>query len=119
LPKDAQQLASIEGATPGLVRKWGPALLAAVQAGQEAPPSTIWKPPVRLDRRQQAVYERLRGHIEEVAKERKINPARIANRQAIQALILETDSCPLLYGWRQKLIGEELKRLRDQSLCRR
>lgn len=119
LPKDVQQLATIEGVTPGLLRKWGVAMLAAVQTGREGPQSTIWKTPVRLDRKQQEVYERLRGRIEEVARDRKINPLRIANRQALQALILERDSCPLLYGWRQKLIGEELGRLRDQALCQR
>jgi ribonuclease D len=117
LPEDAKQLAATEGITPVVVRKWDRALLAVVQQAREAPRSALWEPPVRLGRQQQAVYDRVRQRIEEVAKDNGINPARIGGRKAIQALLLQDDGGPLLRGWRQLLLGEEMQRLRDQALC--
>ncbi len=112
-PKNLEQLAEIKGINIGGARQWGPQILEAVRAGQNTPPRRLWNGSRPLDRRQQALYARMAARVRQVAHEQKIHPGMIARRKDIQELILDGDSGPLARGWRRRLVGEELRSMRD------
>ena len=112
-PGNLEQLAAIKGI--GNARKWGPQILEAVRAGKNAPPRRLWNGSRPMDRRQQALYARMAARVRQVAQEQKIHPGMIAKRKDIQKLVLDGDSGALTHGWRLRLVGEELRSMRNAS----
>ncbi|GMR03932.1 MAG: ribonuclease D [Gammaproteobacteria bacterium] len=114
-PGNLEQLAEMKGVSIGNASKWGPQILEAVRAGQNMPPRRLWNGSRPLDRHQQALYARMAARVRQVAQEQKIHPGMIARRKDIQELILDGDSGPLARGWRRRLVGEELRSMRNAS----
>ena len=114
-PQTIEGLGHISGMGGAQSRKWGGDILEAVRRGQTMKPERIWEEPRRLDRRQQALYERLQARVRTVATEVKISPTVLAPRREILKLIAGDMSGTLARGWRRTLIGEELLQLCGQA----
>lgn len=107
-PSSAEDLGRIAGMGGAPARKWSDEILAAVRRGQEAKPARLWEEPRRLDRQQQALYERLQARVQACAAECKISPTVLAPRRELLKLVTGDMSGWLARGWRRALIGEEL-----------
>lgn len=110
-PQTIEELGHINGMGGAQSRKWGGEILEAIRHGQAAKAERLWDEPRRLDRHQQAVYERLQARVQTIAAEMKISPTLLAPRRELLKLIAGDLSGTLARGWRRALIGEELLRL--------
>ncbi len=110
-PRDTEGLGHINGMGGAQSRKWGGEILEAVRRGRAMKPERLWEEPLRLDRRRQALYERLQARVQSVATEMKISSTLLAPRRELLKLIAGDMSGTLAHGWRRALIGEELLQL--------
>ncbi len=106
-PTSRAALMRVPGAGGAIARRWAEAILAAVAAGRARGPQRLWPEPQPLDRRSQALLERLSARIKERAQSLGLRPAVLATRRELLALLRGADSL-LLHGWRREVIGEEL-----------
>ena len=114
-PQTVEGLGHISGMSGAQSRKWGGDILEALRRGQAMKPERLWEEPRRLDRRQQALYERLQARVRTVATELKTSPTLLAPRRELLKLIAGDMSGTLARGWRRTLIGEELLQLCGQA----
>ncbi|MFQ5935133.1 MAG: ribonuclease D [Acidiferrobacterales bacterium] len=109
LPKSPAELKRIKGLGARSIRKWGTAIIETIStAGLSAPAEPLWAPPKPLDAQQAALCERMLKLLRVRAREQGLSPTLIASRRDIQALVRGDTSGPLLSGWRQQLVGEDL-----------
>lgn len=110
-PQTIAMLGCLAGMGGSQLRKWGDEMLQAVRRGLAAPPERLWDEPRRLDRRQQAQYEKLQSRVHAIATQLNISPTLLAPRREMMKLITGDMSSGLARGWRRTLIGEELRQL--------
>ena len=125
-PQTMEDLFSLRGLERGSVRKAGPGILAAVQAGLAVPDSDLPK----LERRDDPPQVAVLGHLASVlanglAAEYDVDPALLATTADLQDLVRwhlvgGRDVRPLvLQGWRDEILGEPLlDMLRGRSAVR-
>ena len=111
-PDSLDGLSRITGVGGTIARTWGEDILAAVRRGLSAPARRWWDAPARLDREQQALYERMSARVRACAAERNISPTLLASRRDILALLRGDPAGALAHGWRRELVGAELLALR-------
>ena len=113
-PRTIEALAAVRGVGEGLARgRLGPAILKAVADGL----ASNWRPPpARPGRSDHA--ERLRpavglvtSWVNQLARERMIEPSLLATRADIEALIRGDPDARLSRGWRSEMVGEPVRRL--------
>lgn len=109
-PTSLAELSRIPGAGGAVARKWGGEILAALATANAPPPQRLWEEPVRLDRAEQALLERMTEAVKRRARALGVSPAVLATRRDLVALVRHGDS-PLLRGWRREVIGAELTAL--------
>jgi ribonuclease D len=112
LPDSLEQLATVNGAEPALVRRFGKEILDAVRARRAAPPQRLWAEPPRLDPTQQRLLDDVSARIQTRAREQGISATLLAPRRETMKFVLGDSDCALLRGWRYRLIGTELMALR-------
>lgn len=114
LPTSPNELASIRGLDPALIRRYGDNLLELIKTGSQLPKSR-W-PNSRHTRaglrpEQEATIDLLYGTLRLIAANNNMSPTSIANRKDLEALVLGQKDIALLQGWRKTLAGEPLLEL--------
>ena len=86
-------------------------MLGAIQTGIKAP--DIEKPlikPKDLPRELRPVVSLVTAWISQLARDHKLDPALLATRSDIEALLAQRE-CRLLTGWRNHLVGQRIAQL--------
>jgi len=112
LPKTVDQMLSIRSLERRHLRNGADQeLLSAIQVGLEAP--DIEKPLIRpkeLPRELRPVVSLVTAWISQLARDHKLDPALLATRSDIEALLAQRE-CRLLTGWRNQLVGKPIAQL--------
>ena len=112
-PTDLESLAKVRGVDKGVAKgALGPAILAAVAEGV----ASDWRPP-RPPRRP-ADAQDLRpavalvaAWVNQLARDRALDPALLATRADVEAIVRGDDDARLATGWRAELAGGPIRRL--------
>lgn len=112
IPKNVDQLLSIRSLEKRHLRNGAELeILGAVQAGLN---SVAEETPViktkDLPRELRPVVSLVTAWISQLARDNKLDPALLATRSDIEALLAQKD-CRLLRGWRNQLVGEPIAQL--------
>ena len=113
-PRTTEDLAAVRGVGEGVARgRLGSAILKAVADGL----ASNWRPPPARPARS-GHAERLRpavglvtSWVNQLARERMIEPSLLATRADIEALIRGDPDARLSRGWRSEIVGEPVRRL--------
>ena len=113
-PRTTEDLAAVRGVGVGVARgRLGSAILKAVADGL----ASNWRPPPARPARSDHA-ERLRpavglvtSWVNQLARERMIEPSLLATRADIEALIRGDPDARLSRGWRSEIVGEPVRRL--------
>ena len=113
-PRTIEDLAAVRGVGVGVARgRLGSAILKAVADGL----ASNWRPPPARPARSDHA-ERLRpavglvtSWVNQLARERMIEPSLLATRADIEALIRGDPDARLSRGWRSEIVGEPVRRL--------
>ena len=113
-PRTTENLAAVRGVGEGVARgRLGSAILKAVADGL----ASNWRPPPARPARS-GHAERLRpavglvtSWVNQLARERMIEPSLLATRADIEALIRGDADARLSRGWRSEIVGEPVRRL--------
>ncbi len=113
-PRTTEDLAAVRGVGEGVARgRLGPAIVKAVADGL----ASNWRPPPARPARSDHA-ERLRpavglvtSWVNQLARERMIEPSLLATRADIEALIRGDPDARLSRGWRSEIVGEPVRRL--------
>lgn len=113
-PRDESELRAARGVEPRhLGGGAGSEILAAVGAGQQLTPT---KPPrpggdADLERSLRPAATLVSAWVGQLSRDLEIDPALVATRADIQALLRGDDDARLGRGWRGELVGEPIRRL--------
>lgn len=112
-PDTLQALGNIRGTSEGLLKRSGTELLELVSRAAQTRPVPLPDDGerVRLDERQQALVDVMMAVVRITALENELNPAMLASRKQLEALLGGDSSGGVMQGWRRKLVGERLQRL--------
>jgi ribonuclease D len=109
LPLTTSELSAIRSLPPGVVRKRGKQLVAAVEQGKvQAAHEPDRALPQRPPPEQVALVAKLMDYVRAEAERLKINSEVLATRRDIEQLVFAQRNEELLQGWRRELIGEQL-----------
>ncbi len=110
-PGSREELAHIRALPDKLLARHGDTLIALIRQAQGKPPPRQTQEAARepLPPQQQAVVDSLMAIVTLRAAEHAINPASLASRKDVEALVSGAGAPSLLQGWRKSLIGEELQ----------
>lgn len=112
-PTDLESLARIRGVDKGLAKgSLGPAILEAVAEGV----ASDWRPPRPPRRADDAKDLRpavalVAAWVNQLARDRALDPALLATRADVEALVRGDDDARLATGWRAELAGGPIRRL--------
>jgi len=110
LPSSSNELEDIEGVPPGLIRRAGKSILAAIDAAQsddsdDAPP----QPPSES---QKALLKAMQKRVADCADNLGLAAETVASKRDLSAIIFGGDrESKVLSGWRRELVGEDLLEL--------
>jgi ribonuclease D len=109
-PTTADDLEQVRGLPPGVARKRGEELLAAIASARSM---AAQSPPVARPTRPTPEQNRLIGELQQrvrkAAEELGINAEVIATRRDIEALVFgPPESSAVLRGWRREVVGDRL-----------
>jgi len=117
-PSDAGELARIRGLSDGARKRHAAALLQLVRECRDQQPRAL---PRRRKNKPSAAQEAVLTLLEAVARQRAaeldINPAQLAPRRELERLMQSNNGSLVEAGWRQQLIGAQLRRVLDGE-CR-
>lgn len=112
-PKSIEQLAKVRGVDKGVARgSLGEKILAAVGEGAEI----NWRPP-RPERRREdnrdlrPAVALVAAWVNQLAHDQQLDPALLATRADVEALVRGDDDARLATGWRAQIAGEPITRL--------
>lgn len=112
-PDSPEALARIRGVDKGMARgNLGKQILEAVAEGLELD----WRPPKSTNRRDQARELRpavalVAAWVNQIAHDKQLDPALLAARADVEALVRGDTDARLATGWRADIAGEPIKRL--------
>jgi ribonuclease D len=109
-PTTAQKLTSIRGINEGIISKQGNSILQSVSKALALPESE-W-PQVhkrhQLSKDQEAVVDALLAIVKLLANAHSLNVSAITSRNELEALLDDTETVPVMTGWRRELVGNTL-----------
>lgn len=112
-PKDVEALAKVRGVDKGLAKgSLGPAILDAVAEGVASdwrPPRPPKRPADTRDLRPAVAL--VAAWVNQLARDRELDPALLATRADVEALVRGDDDARLATGWRAELAGGPIRRL--------
>ena len=111
-PTTQKQLLDLRGVDGRHVRNGADEeIFAAIQEGQNAPepPPSNRRP--ELPKELRPVVTLVTAWISQLARDHRLDPAVLATRADVEALLSKNDSCRLLEGWRADLVGEPIRQL--------
>ena len=110
LPRNASQLAAIEGMPPKVVQRAGKALLAAIAAAAGDDPD--YRPPAPPDESQKTLLKDMQARVAACASDLGIAAETLASKRELAAVIISGDRDSRVFcGWRAALIGDELLKM--------
>jgi ribonuclease D len=86
-------------------------VLAAAARGADLPPADLRLPPASLPARFQGVVALIAAWVQQRARELSIDPALLATRRDIEALLQNEADLRLRQGWRAELVGADVDRI--------
>ncbi len=112
LPASSEELQTIHGLSPGVVRNSGAQLLELVARARELASAEreAFIPP-KPDPAQLTRVNRLMSWLRQRGVELKISPELLATRREVEQLVFSGRADRLLAGWRSSVIGEDLQAL--------
>ncbi|MEM7141438.1 MAG: HRDC domain-containing protein [Actinomycetota bacterium] len=112
-PASVEALAKVRGVDKGLAKgTLGPAILDAVAEGVESdwrPPRPPRRPADTRDLRPAVAL--VAAWVNQLARDRALDPALLATRADVEALVRGDDDARLATGWRAELAGGPIRRL--------
>ncbi len=112
-PSTTDSLAKIRGVDKGLARNsLGKQILEVVAEGIELD----WRPPRSTNRRDHSRELRpavalVAAWVNQIARDKQIDPALLATRADVEALVRGDEDARLAYGWRAEMAGGPIKQL--------
>ena len=109
-PSNTEDLQNIDGLAPGLLRRSGNDILAAIRAAGSD--NNDYRPPRRPDENQKALLKKMQGEVATCAADLGLAAETVASKRDLSAIIIggNRDS-KILSGWRREVIGERLLEL--------
>lgn len=117
-PVTPEALQVIRGLGEGLLARSGNELLEVVRQAvtQKPQPFPDTGRRERLAVAQEALVDVMTAVVRITAEENRLNPAVLAGRRDLEALLLDDPASPVLHGWRYRLVGARLERLLSGQL---
>jgi ribonuclease D len=110
VPKSLQELKTINGLHPRALQKYGDHIIQLVQDAEHSQ-AVVEEVPV-LDKKQQCQLDLLRNLVRERASELGVDPALLASKKVLEALILSraagAEIPERLQGWRKPILTDAL-----------
>jgi ribonuclease D len=118
-PATQEAMGTIRGLGERLVQRNGPELLLLIEQAAQRKPEPFPKTGSheRLDPDQDALVDVMMAVARISAEEHTLNPAMLATRKQLEALVLGDHTGGVMQGWRRKLIGDRLQQLLDGKLA--
>lgn len=111
-PTSHQQLLEIRGVDGRHVRNGADnEIIAAVKEGQAAPDPAPTTRRLELPKELRPVVTLVTAWISQLARDHRLDPALLATRSDVEALLSKNEDCRLLEGWRADLVGEPIRQL--------
>jgi ribonuclease D len=112
-PATAEALGNIRGIGERLLARDGAELLKLVSEAATRKPEPLPESGARtqLDPDQDALVDVMMAVVRISAEQHSLNPAMLATRKQLEALLLGDRQGGVMQGWRRKLIGERLQQL--------
>ena len=107
-PETLQQLKQLETMTPALL-KYGELMLEVIAATDSDPQSMLPDASTPLTGTQKNQLKRIQALIRETAKHHVMSPSIIGSRRGIEKIIRGDLEQPLLSGWRDQLVGDDIR----------
>lgn len=109
-PASMADLQQVDGLPPGLVRRSGEDILAAIRtAGTD---TSDYRPPSRPDETQKGLLKQMQREVASCAADLGLAAETVASKRDLSAIIIGGDrESRVLSGWRRDLIGERLLQL--------
>ncbi len=105
-PDNEAALAGVPGLQPGIVRRAGPELLAALASGTSEADDT--EPQSRPDERQRALLAEMQALVAACAGKLSLLPEVVASKKELSAALAGERHLRVFRGWRRELIGDAL-----------
>lgn len=111
-PKTREQILDLRGVDGRHVRNGtDKEILEAVRAGLDAKDAPKPARTSDLPKELRPVVTLVTAWISQLARDHRLDPALLATRADVEALLREDDVCRLLVGWRSDLVGEPIRQL--------
>ncbi len=112
-PGSIKELRSLRGVDSRHLRDGaGTELLAAVQTGLKMKPDRNRQPrSPELPRHLRPVVTLVTAWVSQLARDNQLDPALLATRADVEALLRKDPECRLLTGWRQEMVGKPIAQL--------
>jgi ribonuclease D len=110
LPSSSSELENIKDLAPGLIRRAGNGILAAVDAAKSD--DNDYAPPRPPSETQKALLKAMQKQVADCADSLGLAAETVASKRDLSAIIFDGDrESKVLGGWRRELIGEDLLKL--------
>ena len=107
LPSDVDALTETDGLPPGLIRRAGKDIIAAVAAAHDD--ANDYAPPRPPNESQKALLKAMQKLVAERSADLGIAAETVASKRDLSAVILDGEnSSRVLQGWRREIIGDQL-----------
>ncbi len=111
-PTNTKQLLDLRGVDGRHVRNGADSeIIAAVEAGKVAPDAIPGARRPELPKELRPVVTLVTAWISQLARDHRLDPALLATRSDVEALLSKNEDCRLLEGWRADLVGEPIRQL--------
>ncbi len=107
-PGSTRDMIDIEGLHAKQIQRMGNMLIRLVQQAAAEPADVQAEPEAELTGEQRGQAKKIMARLRQIGDEQLIAPALIANRNAIEQLVLGQRDIALLDGWRAQVAGREL-----------
>jgi len=107
LPASIEALQDIEGLSPGLIRRAGKTIIAAI--AESDADDDDYMPPTAPDEAQKALLKQMQNHVADRAADLGLAAETLASKKDLSAVIMSgARDSRLLNGWRHEVVGEQI-----------
>lgn len=111
-PTNQKQLLDLRGVDGRHVRNGADEeIFAAIREGLQAPDPAPSSRRPELPKELRPVVTLVTAWISQLARDHRLDPALLATRSDVEALLSKNENCRLLEGWRADLVGEPIRQL--------